>query len=52
MENGIFKAMFITSGLALVRILVKPLHARLNLCMQGLFSDTMCAVALKLNTLI
>ena len=36
-----------------LRILVKPLHASwLNLCVQGLFSDTVCAAALKLHKLI
>ena len=35
-----------------LRILVKPLRASwLNLCMQVLFSDTVCVVALKLHTL-
>jgi len=36
-----------------LKILVKPLRASwLNLCVQVLFSDTVCAVTLKLHTLI
>ena len=38
--------------LALALALASALPAWLNLCMQGLFSDTMYAIALKLHTLI